>query len=294
MCTGSAKELLDRATQHAINRYQFHRPLASFSLVKKKIANLSALVYAMDAVTYTTAGFVDAHVEDFMLESAMLKVFTSDSLWSILYDTMQILGGRSFFTDQPYERMMRDARLNMIGEGSNEVMRAFIGAVGMRDVGLQLKNLQAAIINPFKNGKALQEFLKQRWSSWTGIQVPVKSQVIHKEADELSKAIRRFGFCITQMLIKHRENIVEKQLILDRIASVAMAIYTVTAVLSKLDADLATFKGQEAKIQKDIATAKYYCRMAFDQIEAHLGSLKKNPDKEIESLSDLITGIYTP
>ncbi len=74
-----------------------------------------------------TAGFVDAEIEDFMLEAAMLKVFASDSLWSILYDTMQIYGGRSFFTDAPFERMMRDARLNMIGEGSNEVMRAFIG-----------------------------------------------------------------------------------------------------------------------------------------------------------------------
>ena len=263
MCTGSAKELLDRATQHAIQRHQFHRPLASFAMVKKKIATMSALVYAMDAVTYTTAGLVDAHVEDFMLESAMLKVFTSDSLWSILYDTMQILGGRSFFTDQPYERMMRDARLNMIGEGSNEVMRAFIGAVGMRDVGLQLKNLQAAILNPFKNGKTLQEFLKQRWNSWTGIKNPVKSPAIQAEAQELTKAIRRFGFCITQMLIKHRENIIEKQLILDRIATVAMAIYTVTAVLSKLDTDLIASKGQDTKLQQDIATAKYYCRMAL-------------------------------
>src|SRR5262249_32319839 len=92
-CNGGAKTLLERAINHARTRYQFKRPLASFALVKKKIATMSALVYAMDAATYMTAGLVDSKVEDFMLESAILKVFTSDSLWSILYETMQILGG---------------------------------------------------------------------------------------------------------------------------------------------------------------------------------------------------------
>ncbi len=291
MCTGSAKALLEKAIDHAIHRRQFHRLLASFALVKKKIATMSALVYAMDASVYMTAGFVDSNVEDFMLESAMLKVFTSDSLWTILYDTMQILGGRSFFTDQPYERMMRDARLNMIGEGSNEVMRAFIGAVGMRDVGLQLKNVAGAFLNPFSKYDVLQEFAQQRWTSLTKLKIPIRSPLLKEEASLLSKAIRRFGFSITQMLIKHRENIVEKQLILDRIASAAMAIYTSTSVLSKIDADLAAAKGREKELNHDIAIAKLYCRMAFDTIDSNLGTLKQNSDDEIEALSDLITGI---
>jgi alkylation response protein AidB-like acyl-CoA dehydrogenase len=64
-----------------------------------------------------------------MLETAILKVFASESLWRILYDTMQLFGGRSFFTSEPFERLMRDARINMIGEGSNEVLRVFIAAV---------------------------------------------------------------------------------------------------------------------------------------------------------------------
>lgn len=97
MCTGAAQELVARATQHAIARQQFNRPLASFALVKKKIAMMRALLYAMEATTYMTAGLIDAHVEDIMLESAMLKVFTSDSLWTIVYDTMQILGGAPSF-----------------------------------------------------------------------------------------------------------------------------------------------------------------------------------------------------
>ena len=272
-CTGAAKALLERAVHHAITRHQFKRPLASFALVKKKIATMSALVYAMDATTYMTAGLVDSKVEDFMLEAAMLKVFASDSLWSILYDTMQILGGRSFFTDAPYERMMRDARLNMIGEGSNEVMRAFIGAVGMRDVGLQLKNVVEAFQDPFSKYSAILGFMEQRWHSLRAPSVPVKSLLIADESRELGKAVRRFGNAIVRLLSKYREDIIERQLLLDRVATSAMAIYTSIAVLSRLDSDLEAANGSEAALGNDVAIAKLYCRMALDTINANLGSL---------------------
>lgn len=126
---------------------------------------MTALVYAMEAATYLTAGLVDANVEDFMLEAAILKVFASDSLWSILYDTMQIYGGRSFYRCT-FERMMRDARLNMIGEGSNEVMRAFIGLVGMRDVGMSLKAVSEALNSPLDSFSILTRFSKIYWRVW--------------------------------------------------------------------------------------------------------------------------------
>src|SRR5690606_1549194 len=160
-CTGSAKELVERAIRHARTRHQFQRPLASFELVKQKIATMSATLYAMEASTYLTAGLLDRGEHDYMLETAMVKVFTSESQWQILYDTMQILGGRSFFTDEPYERMMRDARLHMIGEGSNEVLRAFIGAVGLRDVGMQMKDVLDAAKNPFTGIGAIFGFGKK-------------------------------------------------------------------------------------------------------------------------------------
>lgn len=272
MCTGAAQELVSRATQHAITRYQFKRPLASFTLVKKKIAMMAALLYAMEASTDLTAGLVDAKVEDIMLESAMLKVFASDALWNIVYDAMQILGGRSFFSDAPYERMMRDARLNMIGEGSNEVMRVFIGAVGMRDVGMQLKNL-------FSDWKTVKKFVSEKWHA---PKVPVHSPELWEEAERLGKAVKRFGFAITRLLATYQEEIVEKQLLLDRIATSAMAIYTSSAVLSRADGTLDP---------KEMATAKLYCRYALSEIDKSLGSLFENRDEEIEKLSDMITDL---
>lgn len=285
-CTGAAKTLVKNAIHHATTRQQFKRPLAGFSLVRKKIATMSALLYAMESATYLTAGLIDQQVEDIMLEAAMLKVFASDSLWSILYDTMQIYGGRSFFTDQPYERMMRDARLNMIGEGSNEVMRAFIGAVGMRDVGVQLKGVMEALQSPFEKYSSIFEFLRQRLLDKP--KIPVQSNKLQSEALSLGKAIKRFGNSVVRLLGQHRERIIEKQLLLDRIASSSMAIYTASAVISRIDSAL------KQGNQKDLSVAKLYCQMAFDTIEANLGTLFNNNDQAFESVSDQITGVKIP
>lgn len=293
-CLGGAKLCLERAIEHAKTRRQFKRPLATFSLVKQKIVKMSALVYAMEATTYMTAGLVDSGVEDFMLEAAMLKVFSSDSLWSILYDTMQIFGGRSFFTDEPFERMMRDARLNMIGEGSNEVMRAFIGVVGMRDVGMQLKSTLDALKHPITEHATLRGFLRQRWVSLQGATIPIKSKFLEEESAELSDSIRSFGFAVVKLLKKYREDVVEHQLALDRMATSAMAIYTSISVLSKIDAALESVNNKPEVLGNDLAIAKFYCRMAFDSIADQLGSLSNNNDSDIEDLADQITGIKYP
>lgn len=290
-CTGAAKFALEKAIYHAKTRYQFRRPLASFTLVKKKIAKLSALVYAMEATTYLTAGFVDQNREDFMLESAMLKVFASDSLWEIIYETMQIYGGRSFFTDQPFERMMRDARLNMIGEGSNEVMRAFIGVVGMRDVGMYFKELLESLRHPIRKRSFLSKAFKQFFKRLRIPKVEVQSSLIQKEARELGKAVRRFGFAVVKVLGRYREEIVEKQLILDRIATSAMSIYTITAVLGRLDADLTTAKNDTKSLQDDIKIAKLYCRFALKKLDNALNTLNEPDDALIEAVSDAQTGL---
>lgn len=288
-CTGAAKVALERAIAHAQTRYQFKRPLASFPLVKQKIANMSALVYAMDATTYLTAGLVDTGAEDFMLEAAILKVFASDALWSIIYDTMQIFGGRSFFTDEPFERMMRDARLNMIGEGSNEVLRAFIGVVGMRDVGMELKEALDAIKSPFSSMGVLTKFCSQWMRRRGASKVAISSPLLQEEAAALGKAIRQFGMAVVRVLARHRENILEQQLVLDRIATSAIAIYTTTAVLSKLDAELKRVNGKTEALGNDVEIGKFYCLQAMSTIKRSLGSLFDNTDAVIESLSDHIT-----
>ena len=76
-----------------------------------------------------------------MLETAMLKVFTTERLWEAVNDAFQIHGGSAYFDDSPLGRMLRDARINQIGEGSNEVLTSFIALVGMRGPGMEFKEI---------------------------------------------------------------------------------------------------------------------------------------------------------
>jgi alkylation response protein AidB-like acyl-CoA dehydrogenase len=289
-CTGVAKYLVRRAEDYAVKRRQFRQPLANFLLVKQKLAEMAALAYAMDASTYLTAGLIDAREEDIMLETAILKVFASESLWQILYDTMQIFGGRSFFATEPFERLMRDARINMIGEGSNEVLRVFIGAAGLRDIGMQLQSLLGAAINPFRAPGALYKLAETVLRMASKPAIPVHSPLFRGEALRLSRSIRRFAFEILRLLAKCKEAVVDEQLKLNRIAESAISLYTVAAVLSKIDDEIRNAPTESRQRGRDAAIAHFYCNYALDKLDRSLAGLfAGNRDKEIQSLSNILT-----
>src|SRR6266436_1847587 len=92
-CTGAAKTCLEMAIQHANTRKQFNKTLGEFELVKNKIARIAADAYAMEAMTTMTGSFIDRGLEDYMLETAMLKVFTTERLWECINDVFEIYGG---------------------------------------------------------------------------------------------------------------------------------------------------------------------------------------------------------
>src|SRR5262249_49085436 len=151
-CTGAAKTCLDLAVKHANTRKQFNKTLGNFHLVQKKIAVIAANAYAMEAMTSVTAALIDRGLEDYMLETAMLKVFTTELLWECVNEAFQIHGGAAYMTDCPLERMLRDARINQIGEGSNEVLKSFIALVGMHGPGMEVKEIYDTMLKPTREG----------------------------------------------------------------------------------------------------------------------------------------------
>ncbi|HEX4072882.1 MAG TPA: acyl-CoA dehydrogenase family protein, partial [Planctomycetaceae bacterium] len=175
-CTGVAKFCVQEATKYANERRQFGKTLGEFDLVREKIAMAAAEMYAMESATYHTAALIDTGAEDYMLETSMIKLFASDALWRIVNDTLQIHGGAGFFTDRPFERLMRDARLNLIGEGANDVLRCFNAMVGLRNL-----------------GKELQAVLKKPWRAvllWRSPpRIPVQHSILQKPAGVLAKQI---------------------------------------------------------------------------------------------------------
>ncbi|MBC7817827.1 MAG: acyl-CoA dehydrogenase family protein [Planctomycetaceae bacterium] len=237
-CTGAAKSCLRLATEHARVRKQFGRTLGEFPLVQKKLARMAAWTYAMEAMTSVTAGLIDRGLEDYMLETAMLKVWSTERLWTIVNDAFQIYGGAAYFCDRPLERMLRDARINQIGEGANEVLTSFIALVGMREPGERLRSVWEALHHPWHGCGTLGRFVSEEVSRrFNRPAVPVQSPVLVPHAETLSRLIHRFGLTVQKSLIRHREEILERQLVQEPIAEAAMELFASCCVLARLDAD---------------------------------------------------------
>src|SRR6187401_3462757 len=189
-CTGGAKTCLELAIKHANSRQQFKKTLGNFDLVKKKIARIAADVYAMEAMTNVTASLIDRGLEDYMIETAMLKVFTTERLWEAVNDAFQIHGGAAYFDDNPLGRMLRDARINQIGEGSNEVLTSFIALVGMRGPGMEFKEIYDTMLKPWRPDGAKAAWgagLKRLRAAVKVPDVPVRNERLKNYAGQLAR-----------------------------------------------------------------------------------------------------------
>src|SRR3989440_4861336 len=214
-CTGAAKTSLELAVKHANTRKQFNKTLGNFHLVKKKIARIAADAYAMEAMTTITASLIDRGLEDYMVETAMLKVFTTEQLWECINDAFQIHGGSAYFVDLPLERMLRDARLNPIGEGSNEVLTSFIALVGMRGPGMEFKEIYDTMLKPTREGgigKAWSAGMNRLGATVRIPDVPIRSSELRAFANQLGRLIWRFNLAVNKSLIRYREPILDMQL----------------------------------------------------------------------------------
>ena len=281
-CTGAAKTALQLAVHHANTRKQFNKTLGEFDLVKKKIARMAADAYAMEAMTTITASLIDRGLEDYMIETAMLKVFTTERLWDGINDAFQIHGGSAYFVDLPLERMLRDARINQIGEGSNEVLTSFIALVGMRGPGMELKEIYDTMLKPSRGlGKAWTAGMNRLGATMRVPDVPVQSEEVRGHARELGRLIWRFNFTVNRALIAYREPILDMQLLQERIAGAAMELFASTCTLSRWDSELQAARRNGASASSQIDAADLFLRQSFRKIRRFLAGLSNNDDKAI-------------
>ncbi len=289
-CTGHGKACIRAMIEHAKKRVQFEQTLSEFQLVQKKIAFAAAHVFAMEAATAECAAFIDNGSPDYMLETAILKVFATEHLWTIVYDTMQVWGGKGYFSDQPLERWMRDARINTIGEGANEVLKAFIAVVGCRGPGEYLKGLRDEALGGVKGffkrlpaAIGVGATLVAPWITTGTPAVPVQAAELQDDAHTLGKLVRDFGLKLPHvfMALKDEANFVVAQLIHERIADIAIDLYVSSCVLARLDHMLAkpSHNGKaDADPFADIAAGKYFLKLAFRRIRERFTTLDDNDD----------------
>lgn len=124
-CLGVAKEMLELSTKYAKERKQFDHPLSFFQAIQFMLADMATMIYNMESIVYRTATDYDLH-KDIATQSAMVKLYCSDSLDRIVDYAVQIHGGMGYSQEMPIERYYRDSRINRIFEGTNEIQKGII------------------------------------------------------------------------------------------------------------------------------------------------------------------------
>lgn len=288
------REMMKLAINYAKEREQFGRPIGSFEMIQRKIAMAAADCYASDAGWMLCAGMVDRGGIDFSLETAACKIYASELAFRTASEAMQIAGGIGYSKEYPYERALRDSRINMIFEGTNEILRALIALMGLQQPGEELKQVGKAFKNPLKNIGAISSYVTGRAKrTITKNHFTKVHAELADEADLVADNIHNLGLAVEKALIEHGKNIIERQMLQERMANAAIDIYLSTAVLARATAAINKHGVDGAK--HDLEATRTFIPMAMRRTRRAIRALEKNSDELVRSLAQraLDTGDLT-
>jgi acyl-CoA dehydrogenase family member 9 len=288
------REMMKNAIEYAKQREQFGKPIGQFEMIQKKIALAAADCYAADAGWMLCAGMVDKGGVDFSLETAACKIYASELAFRTASEAMQIAGGLGYSKEYPYERALRDSRINMIFEGTNEILRALIALMGLQQPGEELKAVGKAFKDPLHSIGAISSYLTGRVKrTLVKPEFTKVHELLADEADAVADNIHGLALAVEKALIEHGKAIIERQMLHERMANAAIDIYLATAVLSRCTA--AIQKHGEAGAAADIDATRLFVPMAMRRTRRAIRALERNADEGMRKVAQraLETGDLT-
>jgi len=280
---GILKKVMGMSMEHAITRKQFGHPLQDFALIKEKFARMTVDVYAMESMAYLTAGMLDGYENpECSVEAAMVKIFSSEGAWKWGSECLQVLGGLGFMKDYAYERYLRDARILLIFEGTNEILRMFVGLNGIQHAGKSLSEMVKKLRNPLMNpgfiiGKGM-ETLRQKKDN-PKLDLGLREQLhpsLGESADALEYCVKRFQYGVESVLSRHAKKVVEpeNQMEVARLADCAIDLFAMTAVLGRAS------RSKSIGIRNadhEVALAQTFVRQATLRMKDRVKDLEDGP-----------------
>jgi acyl-CoA dehydrogenase family protein 9 len=281
-----AQKVASMALAYAKERQQFGRPIGSFEMIQRKFAILAADCYAADAAWMLTASMMDRGGIDYSLETAAGKIFGSELAFRAATDAMQIAGGIGYSKEYPYEQAVRDARINLIFEGTNEVLRALIALSALQQPGEHLKEIGKAFKDPLHSIGAIGSYIAGR----------VKRQLVKAdftkvhaaladEAELVATAIHDLALGVEKLLIEHGKGIIDQQFQQERMANAAIDIYLSTATLSRATWAIEKAGGPEKAVE-DLENAKIFIPAAMRRARRSVRAFEKNQDERLKNIAE--------
>lgn len=286
---GMIKKLIEMTAEYACTRKQFNKKLSDFELIQDKFALMAQKAYVMESMAYLTAGMMDRPgFPDCSVEAAMVKVFSSEGAWECVSEALQILGGLGYMKDYPYERYLRDSRILLIFEGTNEILRMYIALTGMQHAG---KILTSKIKELKKGGvgiamEMLTKKLRDSFKRNIDLGLTGKDGVVHPSLEDSAKKLEEnvyyFGNTVESLLYRFGKTIVDEQLALKRVADILINLYAMTAVISRASRSISIGLRNH---DHDVLLTNLFCTEAYFRNNYMIAQLGKNfPENQDESI----------
>src|ERR1700674_4453530 len=277
MCVGGARVSIESAVAYAKQRKAFGKTIGDFGLVREKIANMATLIYVGESLVYRTVGMMDTllseidpaspdaakerrkAIEEHAVECSILKVWGSEMIDYVVDETLQIYAGYGFVEEYPAERAYRDARINRIFEGTNEINRLII-------TGFLLKRAMSGQLPLMPAIKKLMDEVLSGPSVGEEIEGPLP------EERKLVAQAKKLGLFVSGAATqKYMQTIQEQQEVMGAIADMTIEIYAMeSAVLraQKMVERASSSKQGEASAALPIAMTRVYLTQALEKVEA--------------------------
>src|ERR1700727_2821807 len=272
MCVGGGRVSLENAIGYAKQRKAFNKVIADFGLVREKIANMATLLYVGEALVYRTVGMMDAAlgevdksaedsakqtlkaIEEYAVECSIIKVWGSEMIDYIVDETLQIYAGYGFVEEYPAERAYRDARINRIFEGTNEINRLII-------TGFLLKR---AMTGQLPLMPAIKKLMDEVLSG------PSEAEELEGSLPEEHRLVaqaKKLGlFAAGAGKQKYMQAIQDQQEIMGAIADMTIETYAMESAVLRAQ-KIADAKG-EAAAALPIAMTRVYLSQAMEKVES--------------------------
>ncbi len=283
---GGAKEMIDRSVEYAKQRRQFGRPIAEFEMIRDKVSRMMADTYAAESMVYLTTGLAERGDVDYSIESALCKIFSSENAWRVVNHAVQIAGGNGFIKEYPYERFLRDCRINMIFEGTNEILRLFVSLAGVQTLGEELKKVGRALRDPISEIGVLSDFaLRKIRQAITDEQFPDIDPLLKPTAVRAAHYAETLSTTAERALRAHGKEILEREFVQERLSEAAGDLYALIACLSRANTRIRDEGAAKAK--RDILLTRTFGNAAWRRIRRRLSQVEKNQDANLVRVSDL-------